>query len=211
MAFCAGVGLFLILRLPKERDERGFGWAAIFGALYMFVPNLLFALTERYRWWVKSDPYYLATYFSSLFEAVVLALLFLLVTRFRKPFVRNAAAVVVAVVVAVGAYQNSGGSREVYDYLKARSVNWPRVDGWIGEGAPGLVEGAVILAPSLADSQATRDYWSFYISARAGKKISVVGSEEDIGKLPDGAGRPVFLTEFKEGRLTLAPRPNRIQ
>jgi hypothetical protein len=164
----------------------------------MFLPNIQYGFTERYRNWVLSyGNFYLGSFYSAFAEAVVVAALSIWMVR-QAARVRLAVITAAGIAISLGiaTYSNVRETLAVYQVHRETRKIWDLVEAGISAtGGPN--QASILIAPSLMNTRlikpATYDYWSFYFSEKLQRSVRVVASPSEFRLLPAEARRgPVF-------------------
>jgi hypothetical protein len=185
-------------RLSRSDVPRRLLTLAGIAALCMFLPNIQYGFTERYRNWVLSyGNFYLGSFYSAFAEAVVVAALSIWMVR-QAARVRLAVITAAGIAISLGiaTYSNVRETLAVYQVHRETRKIWDLVEAGISAtGGPN--QASILIAPSLMNTRlikpATYDYWSFYFSEKLQRSVRVVASPSEFRLLPAEARRgPVF-------------------
>ncbi|MFL9879125.1 hypothetical protein PQR63_12065 [Herbaspirillum rhizosphaerae] len=176
MAFC----IFLQAFSPKKTSGIISFKCILSIVLFIFIPNILFGLTERYRGWATKGPYYIGSYFSSfaICLALAVAIVFLLTYTSKKLFITffsNGIAVLLASSIAFGAYLNHYQSVSFFDKSRndaRRSSSMAALGDALHSRNIGPFS-TLCITSLMADAD-PYDYWSFFISKRAKYPVKVM-------------------------------------
>jgi len=141
---------------------------------FVFLPNVLFAFTERYRQWVLSEPYYLGSFYSGFAICIFLGLFTVFIfssslSRKAKNYILTFYTAVFSLIV----YCHQIHSLRFFDASKNEAVRWALADDL---GAAILKESLpvnYICTESLLTIDDPYDYWSYYLSDIVSKQISL--------------------------------------
>lgn len=227
----AAVGL-AFRRAMSERDVKPFvdtqgraiHWLGIAVLVaYVFVPNILFGFTDRYRIWAGDGVRF---YLGSLFSAVPLTILFYLFCRWlidiaRRSTLGRAALGLGVLVLFMAVYANSKSSENFYKQSERMAVRWDIADWtaaslasqWPESFGPIVVCGAGFTHTTempvysrnpdfIADAEI---YWSRYLSRKSGRYVQFVnkpsGGDECLARLSLSYRQGVATLEHS-GRTT---------
>ena len=189
-----GLGVYGGLRGLRhvELPSRSVRTAAAVLAL-VFVPNLPFALMERYRGWIRAGAdHYIGSFYSGFAMAALLGLLAWMLVRSAERHGRGSlVAGALAAVLAVFAYATSAHALETYAPHRRNREVWRIAERLVGEAAQnGLDHATVIVAPTLQRTPplvpVVYDYWSFYLSDRLGHSVKVIDEQDQQAGIPPG-------------------------
>ena len=164
---------------------------------FVFLPNVLFGLTERYREWARHGSY-IGSYFSSFAICLMLAVLLagLLHRHGRRLRVLSApiwsATAVLLVLVGYLAYCNHYQSLDFFNRSHKETMKWKAIDHLAAAISAGQIKDlpADMCSKTLMAPDNPYQYWTWYLSRRAGQWIEV---HYDDGK----ADCPVSFNEVK--------------
>jgi hypothetical protein len=188
---------FVTMRRPAYLPLRPLPIASL-AALCMFLPNIQYGFTERYRQWLSSyGNFYLGSFYSAFAEAVVIAALSIWIAR-QAARVRLAAitAAVISTFLGLATYSNVRETLAVYQVHRDTRKIWDLVEASI-HTTGGPKQASILIAPSLLNTllirPSTYDYWSFYFSDKFQRSVRVIASPAEFSRLTATARRgPVF-------------------
>jgi hypothetical protein len=169
------LALSLLRVAGRVRQSRaGYGLAVLLVIPFIFLPNLLFAFTERYRAWVKQEPFYIGSFYSGF--AICLALALTLAWLFStEQGVKCCRALLclVLLLVTLLVYRNQVQANRFFDESRLQSIRWALARNLGDKLAKEHLDTHTICTQTLIRGEDPYDYWSSYISDRAGRKISL--------------------------------------
>jgi hypothetical protein len=194
----ASAAFWAMRRLTRELAPRRLLTIGGLALICMFLPNILYGFSERYRHWPANfDSFYLGSFYSGFAEAVVIATISLLIVRGAARLrLAGALAVVVAVFFAIATYSNVSMTVAFYRVHRENRKIWDLVEASIS-ATGGPSQAAVLVAPGLNQMKqldpSVYNYWDYYFSEKLRRPLRVVGQLSEFRSLPqEMQAGPVF-------------------
>lgn len=167
--------VFFALTCRTKVDRIGVWCIAI------FLPNLLYSLTERYQDISQVAPLYLG----ALLSTVAISILFV---KVLQSFVRVkksgylAYLLVISLVLTVVSVRNDTEIIDYVDNRRAQNVAWKFVDAYLSDNSV-KNEKLIWLSPDLDDLIQTHEsylFWKNYLSMRSNSRVDFFSSDENL-------------------------------
>lgn len=154
----------------------------LFGlAFFVFLPNILLSLTEKYRYLAlhTSTPFYIGSYYSAfalaLLAAYALLYFFQLpINRYILIAARLALAVILFPYLILTTYENNIASSQYFQLSKDEAIRWKfmeRASNIIKNQYPEVKK---ICTDSLIEIPDPNNYWSYFFSKKIGRYVDLV-------------------------------------
>ncbi len=179
----AAASLFAFMR--RDQNETKTGRYLKTGLILfpcIFLPNLLFALTSRYRQWVLSDPYYIGSYYSGFIICLIITLGVAWFTSRRNQPLKIVEKTVVGILLLILSgltYANQVQANRFFDWSRVDSRKWPLVNQLSQVTDLRGSTSKVLCSNTLIEGYDPYDYWSYYLSMKTGNKIQLKFSKFD--------------------------------
>ncbi|MBF0245793.1 MAG: hypothetical protein HQL31_11085, partial [Planctomycetes bacterium] len=185
-----GTTWFCLWKPGNPLPRRIFLWLGCFCLTLIFLPNVLYALTSKYQFWVLSagSRGYVGTYYSFFGLCALLAASALtLSSRLSKAFPRfllaaACAGLVFPTVLKISAWNDAELRSKVASHRK-----WALLDDFLdSQPFRDCPEGSIIYAPKLKSrtvmiaGEPTPDYWSRFVFWKTGRHMDIVTSSDLI-------------------------------
>jgi len=177
----AGIGAALCARSRAAAGQGKWKLAYLVAgiSLFIFLPNILFGLTDRYRTWSRTDPYYIGSYYSSFATCLALAVAFYALAELgvRR---RNIGAMIglaaSLVFVAVVSVLNHRQSIVYFSTSREQAINWSSMSALAEEIKSGRVAGPLsrLCTTTLIRAPDAYNYWSIYLSEHSKRHVKVI-------------------------------------
>lgn len=166
----------------KERlSNYQFLMAVLCFLLVIYSPNIILSLSPRYLEWVKNDSFYHGSYYSAYFIATLLALCLnqiLQYFRLHKSFLSFSVFFICASSFYLNSlYANQNNSQIYFDESVVNADRWRSVNILLKKIQILNSDNVDICTNTLIKTDDPYDYWSLYLSHRAGKRIRIIFSE----------------------------------
>jgi hypothetical protein len=163
-------------QIVARNDFQMFSKASLLiGCSLVFVPNILYGFTQRYRELAQVNPLYLG----ALFSAPAIIYLFLVGINYSlqtRKFVRVSLIVCMSLLFSLFANINSQNISKYADEMRLRNPTWQLVD-CLMSLEPTVPNHRKVLAPDLDDAigiPTTYEYWDYYFSKHYKVKIEFI-------------------------------------
>jgi hypothetical protein len=192
-AVLAGLAFFALFQQLKSKvSGQLLVVLAVLGVLFALAPNAIYAFTPRYREWVRSDPYYLGSFYGAFSLVFSIGATFLFIGRISwKKWISVVLSCALALFFSLNAYANHLESFRFFREHRQNRQLWNLVDDAVSSGLKQMLDAnAVLVAPQLVRmpmlSPLAYDYWSYHMRQLLGRPIQVVGVPTDVSQLPAG-------------------------
>jgi hypothetical protein len=189
LALSVGIGIittYILIHLKKNEElSRKIFLFGLIGMLFMFLPNLLYAFSAKYRDQRAFPLYYLATFYSGFAMVPALSALMLSMVSFMERFKLGLyTAVALGCLTGIFSYANLSESDHIYANHRLESGKWVIADRLIKDST--LENKIKMYFPQIINfkSPDPYDYWSYYFSNQTGHQLAV------INILPEGPYDP---------------------
>jgi hypothetical protein len=151
----------------------------LYGALIFFLlcPNILLALTPRYRSWVIHNHFYLGSYFSSFVFAIIIALIldyiFSSYTANKNITERKIIYGFFTFLFIASTYSNHLDSVNFFNFFKSEAIKWDFAKRLSNDFLKINPQYKFICTSSFIKGQDVYNYWSFYFSNKVGREIKL--------------------------------------
>ena len=149
------------------------------GSFLVFVPNVLYGFTQRYRELALVNPLYLG----ALFSAPAIIYLFIVGINYSlqtRKFVRVSLIICMSLLFSLFSNINNQNISKYADEMRSRNITWRLVDCVISI-EPSLSDYTKVLAPDLDVAigvPSTYRYWDYYFSKQLKRRVEFIGDIE---------------------------------
>jgi len=167
-------------KIVARNDFQKFSKYNLMTACFLvFVPNVLYGFTQRYRELALVNPLYLGALFSApaIIYLLIVGINYSLQTR---KFVRVSLIVCMSLLFSLFSNINSQNISKYADEMRSRNVTWRLVDCLISL-EPTVSDYSKVLAPDLDVAigvPSTYRYWDYYFSKQLKKRVEFVDKIE---------------------------------
>lgn len=216
ITFWAAFFLYICYRVFSDSKLHKFSKSNISIACFLvFIPNILYGFTERYRLLAQVNPLYLG----ALFSAPAVIYLFLVGINYSlqmNRYFRVSFVVCLSLLVSLISNINTSNITKYGDEMRSRNSTWQLVDCLVAVVPPNLFLDKVV-APDLDAAigvPMSYRYWDYYFSTKLKKRVDFLvnpGTEMQYSEIQIVDGNisrdlKYFIFSPSQGKLALKVR-----
>lgn len=183
LSFAFGVLVSFLIFIGLRRSSVRFLnlKSAFLIGIFVFLPNVLYALTERYREWVKGEPYYLGSYYSAFGLALAFSVLIFFILNWAPKKLYNSLVLVFSCLIGLYAVNNYKLGSDHFNYYRPQLHHYRLFELFFDDlKVKADVDNIVIVSPTLLPNRDPYDYWSTYLSLKHNRNIKIFAKVEDV-------------------------------
>ncbi|PKP08793.1 MAG: hypothetical protein CVU09_14680 [Bacteroidetes bacterium HGW-Bacteroidetes-4] len=202
-AIVSAILTFIFLKAVKLDSLKKVLFILFVAALYIYIPQIPLALTEKYTYLYPGMDNYITTFFAFFAVAIVLAAFFSLVSFINHKIVKLLTILSISLFVGLGSL--------ITDYINHHTVRWLHhsvntlkcMDKFIEtETFNILPENALVYSPQLYSNSMgygfayTRFKWGDYAFLRTKKKIHFMGTKDELLQAFEKSTQPLYYLKY---------------